>query len=120
MNDLVNGTFECIQNLTFEDVLRSKDMFVKFSALTLFFASLKKKLNDIHQSHTIALMDFKGQRIIVELFKAFKENIMLLPSEARQRISLDTQERIICDYIASMTDRTAHEMYDKLFLPYRE
>jgi len=65
-------------------------------------------------------MDFKGKLIIKELFQAFQEDTTLLPEEVRQRINGTNKARIICDFISSMTDKMAHETYDKMFLPYRE
>lgn len=120
MNDVVYSTFESVKNLTFEDVLHSKHLFVKLDRLTPFFKDLKEILEDIHHSPTVSLMDYKGERIIKELFKAFKKNAYLLPQEIRRKINADNKERTVCDFIANMTDKMAHEMYDKMFLPYRE
>lgn len=120
MNDIVVGTFETIKGLTFEDVLDSTEFLVVFDKLAPTFEELRKILRKIHSSVTISRMDFKGKKIIKELFRAFRKNIFLLPEDVRDKIDGENKERIICDYIASMTDRTAHEMYDKMFLPYRE
>jgi len=120
MDDLVKGTFESIKNHTYEDILASEERFVKFSKLSSFFKELGDKLALIHNSSTVSLMDFKGQNIIKKLFNAFKENINLLPEEVKQKINGTNKERVICDFISSMTDRMAHETYDKMFLPYRE
>jgi len=120
MDDLVKGTFESIKNLSYDDILTSKERFVKFSKLSSFFDKLKGKLDSIHHSSTVSLMDFKGKRIIEELFEAFKEETNLLPEEIRQKINGTNKERVICDLISSMTDKMAHDTYDKLFLPYRE
>ena len=47
----------------------------------------------------------QARRIIRELFAAYLAEPDLLPGRYRDRIARDGQHRVICDYIAGMTDR---------------
>ncbi len=41
-----------------------------------------------------------------------------LPAEASYRLKKEGAHRVICDYIAGMTDRYALDEYNKFFAPY--
>lgn len=67
-------------------------------------------------------MEYKGQLIVMELFKALDANAdRLLPSNTLKKIerAVDQRERkrIICDYIAGMTNTYASRLYEKFFMP---
>lgn len=47
----------------------------------------------------------ESQRIISELFARYIADPSLLPQRYRQRIDTDSLHRVVCDYIAGMTDR---------------
>lgn len=59
----------------------------------------------------------KAERMLSELFHAYMENPRLLPEKYQQRMEEELPQRVICDYIAGMTDRFALEEYRKLFMP---
>ena len=62
-------------------------------------------------------MQVKAERIISDLFQAYKAEPAILPDHVQDQIELNGLERTICDYIAGMTDRFAIEEYTKLFDP---
>ena len=67
-------------------------------------------------------MEYKGQLIVLELFKSLRANpSALLPSNAYEKYqraeSEQAQQRIISDYIAGMTNTYASRLYAKLFTP---
>jgi dGTPase len=67
-------------------------------------------------------MEYKGQLIVMELFKALDANAdRLLPSNTLKKIDRAESERerkrIICDYIAGMTNTYAARLYEKFFTP---
>ncbi|MFT4928732.1 MAG: dGTPase [Phenylobacterium sp.] len=65
---------------------------------------------------------FKGQKIIIELFEAFASDpVRLLPHNTQNRWLKTRDEgndphRVICDYIAGMTDEYATRMYRRMFV----
>lgn len=74
-------------------------------------------------STNVQQLELKGQKIVTELFNAFATNpTRLLPSEDVElldEVSGDTshERRVICDYIAGMTDEYAIKRYQQLFQP---
>lgn len=65
-------------------------------------------------------LEFKGQKMVTELFHAFSTDYQrLLEPEAVKRIDADCEKkyRLICDYIAGMTDDYAVKRYNQLFMP---
>ncbi len=55
--------------------------------------------------------------IVTMLFEHFLKNPDLLPESITVAARDDTVERQITDYVASMTDRFAIELYERLFVP---
>lgn len=67
-------------------------------------------------------MEYKGQLIVLELFKSLRANpSALLPSKNHAKyLAQETeqeQQRVISDYIAGMTNTYASRLYAKLFTP---
>ena len=67
-------------------------------------------------------MEYKGQLIVLELFKSLRANpSALMPKKhflkMQQQDSEQQRQRIICDYIAGMTNTYAARLYSKLFTP---
>ncbi|MFT4995268.1 MAG: dGTPase [Paraglaciecola sp.] len=70
----------------------------------------------------IQLLEYKGQQIVMALFQTFASDPeRLLPENTRQRWleadKLNNGHRVICDYIAGMTDGFAARLYADLFMP---
>ncbi len=71
------------------------------------------------QAPEVQLLEYKGQVIVLELFKTLKANpSRLLPKNIYDLyLQENFSDRVICDYIAGMTDNYATKMYQKLFIP---
>ncbi|WP_445661059.1 anti-phage deoxyguanosine triphosphatase [Acinetobacter sp. F16] len=71
------------------------------------------------KSPEVQLLEYKGQKIVLELFKVLQANPKrLLPKNTyEQFLNSDNKNREICDFIAGMTDNYATKMYQKLFMP---
>jgi dGTPase len=65
-------------------------------------------------------MRIKAERFITELFKAYVETPALISGRYRRRREGEPVPRMVCDYIAGMTDRFALDEYKKLFDPYEK
>jgi len=71
----------------------------------------------------IQKIEYRGQQIVMELFEALSSDpLRLLPKSAKQRWQQASEvdgngHRIICDYIAGMTDDYATNLYQTLFMP---
>ena len=64
-------------------------------------------------------MAYKADRMIRALFQAYSEEPRQLPYDVQARIAAgaDSPQRVVCDYIAGMTDRYAIQEYKRLFDP---
>ncbi|UFW46432.1 MULTISPECIES: anti-phage deoxyguanosine triphosphatase [Bradyrhizobium] len=64
-------------------------------------------------------LEFKGQKMVVSVFEALcSDPDALLPEDARQDYAdSGKDQRVICDYVAGMTDSFLLKTYDRLFSP---
>ena len=62
-------------------------------------------------------MQTKAARVIRALFEVYIQEPRQMPLKTQQRFEERSKERVICDYIAGMTDRFALDEYAKLFDP---
>ena len=71
----------------------------------------------------VQMLVYKGQQMLLEMFEALASDPMrLLPREIAKEWYITDQaggnaQRILCDYMASMTDDYASRVYNKLFVP---
>jgi dGTPase len=72
----------------------------------------------VYQHHRVQRMAIKGARFVRALFTEFCTSPQLLPERYSRRIGTAGPERVVCDYVAGMTDRYARDEYARLFHPY--
>jgi dGTPase len=63
-------------------------------------------------------MSDKAVRFIKKLFEVYLAKPQQLPPTTQKRLEGESPHRVICDYIAGMTDRYALDEYKKFFEPY--
>jgi len=94
-----------------------------------FDRTMKKQLEELrtflfenlYRHFKVIRMSSKAQRFIKEIFAVYLENPKQLPeSTLHKKTSTDPLHRVICDYIAGMTDRYALDEYKKLFHPWEK
>ncbi|HEC21726.1 MAG TPA: deoxyguanosinetriphosphate triphosphohydrolase [Chloroflexi bacterium] len=75
---------------------------------------------NMYRHYRVIRMAQKAERFITDLFNAYMEEPKQLPNSTRKRWEEgnETLARIVCDYIAGMTDRYALQEYQKLFDPF--
>ncbi len=103
-----------------EDVRKHAREIVRFSP---GMQKQKKELKlflhrELYNHYRVVRMTDKGQRFIREIFKIYLQKPRQLPPGTRKRLAKDPLERVICDYIAGMTDRFALDEYKRFFEPY--
>ena len=59
----------------------------------------------------------RAQRVVLELCKHFSANPEEMPAEYRPGARPDPLDRLVADYVASMTDRFAVETFKRVFVP---
>jgi len=104
-----------------EKVQVQKDNIVGYSAgLANKVRPLKNFLYQRMYRHPrLMRMQAKAERIIKEIYEAYREEPGMLPVKIQARLVDGSHERVIADYIAGMTDRYAMDEWEKLFVPYR-
>jgi dGTPase len=103
-----------IKKLDKKIVTFSKDMVVLRKPLREFL------IDKLYRHYRVIRMSAKAKRFIKELFKVYMDKPEQLPSETQKHILKDGVRRVVCDYIAGMTDRYALDEYKKLFNPYEK
>ena len=123
VTDLVERTASLIADLG----LRSADgvraagrrLFVFSDPIARQKTELEAFLRDHLYSHyRVVRMMTKAKRFVRALFQAYLADERQLPDEYRLAAEEEPLVRVICDYIAGMTDRYAQDEYMKLFYPY--
>jgi dGTPase len=71
----------------------------------------------LYRHHRVVRMQTKAEHIINDLFKAYYDEPAILPEHVQEYINKWGLERVVCDYMAGMTDRYAVEEHQKLFNP---
>jgi len=102
-----------------EDVRRRPERLVGFSAPTEKMALELKTLlsREFYQHPRVLRASERAERILGDLFHAYRSDPARLPSHVRERSGKDGELRAIADYIAGMTDRFAVDEHQKLFDP---
>ncbi|MBN1148822.1 MAG: deoxyguanosinetriphosphate triphosphohydrolase [Anaerolineales bacterium] len=122
VNDLVHATYqrlrdsnvrsvEELQRLPYNIVGFSEDMHRRNRQLKDFLYA------NLYRHHRVIRMAVKAERILCDLFNAYRLEPAILPGHIQEQIAEFGLERTICDYLAGMTDRFAVEEHRKLFDP---
>jgi len=125
VTDLIQETEKNIRKLKLKSRLDVKRAGKKAASFSPNMSSLRKPLRvflmeNLYQNYRVIRMSIKAKRFIQELFKVYIDNPKQLPPDTQKRISTDGVRRVVCDYIAGMTDRYALDEYKKLFNPYEK
>ena len=76
-------------------------------------------LDRVIRSASVQQLEFKGQKLVVELFEVLAHDPgRLLPEHVfTDYLNLDRSPRVICDYVSAMSDNHAIRLYQKIFTP---
>jgi dGTPase len=72
---------------------------------------------NLYRHYRVVRMGDKASRIVRDLFHSFVAEPRQLPPRFQEDIERDGVHRVVCDYIAGMTDRFALDEHRKLFDP---
>jgi len=128
VKDLLKATYERLVALDFkssEEVRKHKEYVVGFSqSMHQEREYLQQLLNEkLYHHWRVERMTTKARRIIRDLFEVYLKNPKQLPYAVYARDKKFTtceKYAIICNYIASMTDRFALDEHKRLFDPYQK
>ncbi|MDG5467217.1 deoxyguanosinetriphosphate triphosphohydrolase [Deltaproteobacteria bacterium IMCC39524] len=121
--DLVDQTRKNISEagITTQEAVRTHSgNLVMFSSETAARnRELKRFLyKNLYRHYKVERMRIKAERFLTMLFENYLQNPTLLPSSYQDKYERYGRERVVCDYIAGMTDRYALDEYKRLFDPY--
>jgi len=123
VTDLIRETENNVLNLKLKSCLEAKKINKKIVTFSRNMLKLRKPLRlflmeRLYHHYRVVRMSIKAKRFIQELFKVYADNPKQLPLDVQEKIPKDGVKRVVCDYIAAMTDRYALDEYKKLFTPY--
>ena len=72
---------------------------------------------NMYRHYRVVRMGDKAGRIVRDLFESFVGEPLQLPPHYYERVGREGAHRVVCDYIAGMTDRFALDEHRKLFDP---
>ena len=72
----------------------------------------------LYRHYKVERMRIKAERFLTRIFESYLDCPTLLPWNYQQRFAEHGRERVICDYVAGMTDRFAQDEYKRLFEPF--
>ena len=76
---------------------------------------------NLYEHYRVTRMAEKAQRILTDLFNAYLDKPRQLPPTTYGKIDkTGSVKRVICDYMAGMTDKFALEEHRKLFDPHEK
>lgn len=120
VTDLIQNTDVRIRELNIKSIddvrARGKDV-VEFSQpIKTLTAELKRFLfKKLYRHESVQHMSNKAQTVIAKLFHAYTQNPNSLPQEFKANYDKNEKiERIVCDYIAGMTDRFSLKDFEQL------
>lgn len=127
VTDLIRHTEERIGKLKLASYKDVKNCGEKIASFSRKVSGLRQPLRaflieKLYHHYRVVRMSNKARHFIEELFKVYIGAPESLPVQVQKRIADKTAtiKRVVCDYIAGMTDRYALDEYKKLFDPYEK
>ena len=122
IRDLIETTrrqLEAAQIRSVEDVRGAGRRLVGYSDdMAARVRELKDFLfRNMYRHYRVVRMGDKAGRIVRDLFESFVGEPLQLPPHYYERVEREGAHRVVCDYIAGMTDRFALDEHRKLFDP---
>ncbi len=122
VDDLLRETDRCIQLSgvqSVDDVRRQPENLVAYPPETRQMnRELKGFLYEsMYRHYHVLRMHTKSDRVLEDLFRAYDSEPRILPDGPRAWLDKLPRERVVCNYIAGMTDRFALDEHARLYDP---
>lgn len=116
------------ENLSAESIATAEEIQLQSRNLVGYSGELVSKVRALkdflfermYRHYRLMRMQAKAERFIFEIFEAYANEPMMLPTKTQRRLVDESLKQIITDYIAGMTDRYALQEWEKLYDPYRK
>lgn len=111
LNSLIHDVVRCSENRN--EIRMSEPMEQAMKHLRDFMFA------HVYRNEQAMREEEKAIAMVKELYQFYSEHTEQLPPEYRQLMekNADTKERVVCDYIAGMTDSYSIKKYMELFVP---
>ncbi len=118
VDDLIRNTRKLLDEAkieTVEDIRHHRGRLVAFSAQVEAERQQNKEFlyQNLYFSPSLADEKDDAERVVGELFAYWMEHPQALPHNYQDKAKEDTLPRVICDYIAGMTDHFIFEQYER-------
>jgi dGTPase len=122
INDAIQATGQRIEERSVASVAKIQSLPENVVAHTETMMEMIRGLKaflfeNLYRHPRVMRMERKAVRIITALFEAYTEEPRQLPYTEQAKLDERSLHRVVCDYIAGMTDRYALQEYAKLFDP---
>ena len=94
-----------------DDIRMSSDFYDAMLGLRSFM------FENVYLSKTVKKEEDKSKGVVKTLYEYFNNNIDKLPDEYLKMLDTNEKSRVVCDYIAGMTDRYAIKLFEEIFVP---
>ncbi|MCJ7566797.1 MAG: deoxyguanosinetriphosphate triphosphohydrolase [Anaerolineales bacterium] len=122
ISDLLKSTSQALEASGVQSVDELQDLPSNVVVHSESFIKMNRELKDflfenMYHHFRVYRMQIKAEHILQDLFNAYTEKPGILPTEVQARPKNGEFYRIVCDYIAGMTDRFAINEHSRLFDP---
>ena len=119
VTDLITNTAQRIQHSgvqSVEDVRRYSERIAAFSPATDQQRAEAKEFlyRNLYHSASLRPQKDRGEKIVLDLFRYWIDFPAALPSSYQRQMETESPARVICDYIAGMTDNYILDLHKKL------
>lgn len=120
VNYFITATHITITDENFENMLLKHNVRLHEEAALLLDYLMSCIYRHVIDSQEARTFEYGGQTVVLRLFEAFSSNPgSLLDNKNRALFNEakdeNTARRVVCDYIANMTDEYAYRMHERLF-----
>jgi dGTPase len=125
VTDLIREIEAKIRALKIKSVRDIKKQAKKIATFSNQMQELRRPLraflmDRLYRHYRVIRMSGKAKHFIKQLFRVYTDKPGGLPAHIHKKIRGTSVRRVVCDYIAGMTDRYALDEYKKLFDPYEK
>ena len=119
VNYFVTSTHIKVVNEAFQNPLLKHNVSLRPEAMALLAHLVQCVYQYVIDSQAARTFEYGGQMVVLRLFEAIASNpLSLLDLKTRELFRAagdeDSEHRVICDYIANMTDEFAYRMHERL------
>lgn len=124
VSDVINATQQKLESANVTSLADLRGLAHNVADYSAEFQLLNGELKqylfkNFYRHYRVVRMASKAERTLRDLFHAYVQEPLQLPPEIQQRAQTQPggRERVVCDYLAGMTDRYAIQEHKRLFDP---